>query len=239
MSPLLRPLLLLLRRPSLIVSLAVHGAVVAAAYLTVVPERTVPVASFTAGATFETLLPATAAPLEAPASPDLADALPAAAPDEPVEVVVTDAEPPAPDVPADADATIRIPADLAARPLPFSRARPSAGEPSATPSPRAAMVLPSPRRAGPSGPSPAFSTNALPAYPESARARGVEGETLLRISVLPDGTVGDALVARSSGDPTLDAAALSAARTWRFRPALADGVAVADVFFKSVRFRLL
>jgi TonB family protein len=230
--------LLLLRRPGLIVSLAVHGAAVAAAYLTVVPEPAAPAAGLTAGATFESVLPATAAPLEAPASPDLADALPAAAPEEPAEVVGADAEAPALEAPADADATIRVPADLAARPLPLTR-RPSGGGVPASPAPPAAVLLPSPRRAGPSGPSTALPTNAPPAYPESARARGVEGETLLRITVLSDGTVGDVEVVRTSGDAALDAAALSAARSWRFRPALEAGVPVTDVFFKSVRFRLL
>ena len=232
--------LLLLRRPSLLVSLAVHGAAVVTAYLTVLPGPATPAASFTAGAVFESLVPASVAPLEAPASPDLADALPAAAPEAPAEVVV-EAESPLAEVPASADPTIRIPADLAARPLPLSRTRASGvAEVPASVGAVVTTLLPSPRRAGPggpTGPSVGLAGNVV-SYPESARTRGVEGVTWIRVTVLEDGTVGDVTVEASSGDADLDAAAVAGVRRWRFAPALADGRPTKDVYVTSVRFRL-
>lgn len=58
-----------------------------------------------------------------------------------------------------------------------------------------------------------------PAYPEIARRQGVEGTVILSVKVLVDGRTGEVSVKRSSGDPLLDEAAVTAARDWRFLPA--------------------
>ena len=60
-----------------------------------------------------------------------------------------------------------------------------------------------------------------PAYPEAARRMGIEGDVVLDLSIDAAGRVVDARVAR--GAPPLAAAALDAAKRWRYRPALVDG----------------
>lgn len=76
---------------------------------------------------------------------------------------------------------------------------------------------------------PAVLSNPEPKYPQAARKNGVEGTTYLRIQVLENGAVGDAGVVQTSGDATLDQAAVNAALRWRFVPAknLRTGQAIA------------
>lgn len=62
-----------------------------------------------------------------------------------------------------------------------------------------------------------------PRYPAAALRRGESGEVLLRIEVDPDGLPHAMDIVRSSGSRDLDRAALVAARSWRFRPALRAG----------------
>lgn len=62
-------------------------------------------------------------------------------------------------------------------------------------------------------------SNPKPRYPESARAEGREGTTLLRVTVLPSGRVGEALIERSSGHADLDRSAVEAVMKWTFLPA--------------------
>jgi protein TonB len=59
-----------------------------------------------------------------------------------------------------------------------------------------------------------------PAYPEVARRQGVEGTVVLLVKVLVDGRPGEVRVKRSSGDPLLDEAAVTAIRGWVFLPAM-------------------
>jgi protein TonB len=66
---------------------------------------------------------------------------------------------------------------------------------------------------------------------ESAAAR-----TRLRVLVREDGTVGDVRIVAASGRPDLDAAAATAARSWRFQPARRDGVAIASTVLIWVSF---
>jgi protein TonB len=63
-------------------------------------------------------------------------------------------------------------------------------------------------------------------YTEEARAAGIEGRLVLRVTVDATGLVSDVVVV-SSVDPALDAAAIATVKTWRFRPALACGKPVA------------
>lgn len=55
-----------------------------------------------------------------------------------------------------------------------------------------------------------------PAYPMSARRRGIEGEVELRVDVDADGRPRLVTIARSSGDRQLDSAAAQAVEQWRF-----------------------
>lgn len=58
----------------------------------------------------------------------------------------------------------------------------------------------------------------VPAYPELARAVGIEGRVVVQVVIDSVGMVARADVLSSSGSSLLDAAALEAARGFRFRP---------------------
>lgn len=63
-------------------------------------------------------------------------------------------------------------------------------------------------------------------YTEEARAAGIEGRLVLRVTVDATGQVSD-IVVITGVDPALDAAAIATVKSWRFRPALACGKPVA------------
>lgn len=77
-----------------------------------------------------------------------------------------------------------------------------------------------------------------PRYPETARRQGVEGTTVLKVSVSDKGLVDEVLVERSAGYRDLDLAALEAVRQWRFEPAKQGRQAVAVWVMLPVRFTL-
>jgi protein TonB len=106
-----------------------------------------------------------------------------------------------------------------------------APEPSAPPDPAPAAVLVRAR--------PDYLNNPPPRYPRLARERGWEGTVLLRIEVLPDGTVGAIEVARSSNHRILDETAADAARRWRFTPARLGDETVRSFVEVPVTFRLI
>jgi protein TonB len=62
-----------------------------------------------------------------------------------------------------------------------------------------------------------------PEYPKAAKARKEEGTVTLDVYVLRDGTVGEVMVAHSSGFPDLDEAAVRAARGWHLIPGTDNG----------------
>lgn len=65
-----------------------------------------------------------------------------------------------------------------------------------------------------------------PSYPESARRAGISGTTVVGMTVTTDGSVSSAWVESSSGNSTLDSAAVSAVYSWRFVPAKQNGTPV-------------
>uniref|UniRef100_UPI0040385362 energy transducer TonB n=1 Tax=Dialister succinatiphilus TaxID=487173 RepID=UPI0040385362 len=65
-----------------------------------------------------------------------------------------------------------------------------------------------------------------PAYPESARRAGIFGTTVVGMTVSTDGSVSSAWVESSSGNSTLDSAAVAAVYNWRFVPAKQNGTPV-------------
>ncbi len=77
-----------------------------------------------------------------------------------------------------------------------------------------------------------------PAYPASARQRGLEGRVVVRLVIRADGVPDDIRVAQSSGFDSLDNAAVEAIRQWRFEPARRGGVPVAEERLAPVLFRL-
>ena len=74
------------------------------------------------------------------------------------------------------------------------------------------------RQRGPLDP-PRILAQTEPVYPDSARQSGLEGRVLVRIEILINGLPGEVSVQQSSGSETLDSAAISAVRRWKFMPA--------------------
>ena len=62
-----------------------------------------------------------------------------------------------------------------------------------------------------------------PTYPPEERRRGIEGTTILIVTIDASGTVLDVSVEKSSGNRNLDREAVKAARRWRFNPEQRDG----------------
>ena len=75
---------------------------------------------------------------------------------------------------------------------------------------------------------PRYDLNPHPLYPDVSRRRGQQGTVLLEVAVQADGVVDTVSVSQSSGYKSLDRAALTAVRRWRFRPATSAGLAVAS-----------
>ena len=80
--------------------------------------------------------------------------------------------------------------------------------------------------------------NPKPTYPAFARRLGHEGRVIIRVRVLPTGSVGAADIARSSGYAVLDEAALATIKRWRFRPAQQSGQMVDATLDVPISFRL-
>jgi protein TonB len=78
-----------------------------------------------------------------------------------------------------------------------------------------------------------------PEYPPASRRAGEEGTVQLQVLVLESGRAGEVKVARSSGFPKLDEAAINEVkRNWRFVPGKEDGKPVAMWHTFAVTFRL-
>ncbi len=142
---------------------------------------------------------------------------------EPVkEVVAEEPVPPAP-VPPVAESTI----DTATE----------ASSVESTPSPAAREVEPpavTPPKIGNAG----HLKNPPPRYPRLSRRLGEEGEVILVLWVLADGTVSEVEVETSSGYPRLDKAALKAVKRWRYTPATRNGEAIAYRYRQPVQFSM-
>jgi protein TonB len=77
-----------------------------------------------------------------------------------------------------------------------------------------------------------------PPYPPAARRLGEQGVAVVSVYVLPNGQVGDARIAASSGFQRLDATALEHARRWRLLPATRDAAPYAEWYSVRVVFRI-
>ncbi len=85
---------------------------------------------------------------------------------------------------------------------------------------------------------PLYRSNPRPDYPMASKRRREEGEVRVAVTVGPDGRPLRVSLAKSSGHPLLDQAAVDAVRTWTFEPARASGVAVTSEVVVPVRFSL-
>jgi TonB family protein len=70
---------------------------------------------------------------------------------------------------------------------------------------------------------PLYRENVPPVYPEIARIRGYEGIVLVAAEILPDGSVGNMKIRKSSGHAILDQSAVAAVKPWKFEPAKKSG----------------
>ncbi len=77
-----------------------------------------------------------------------------------------------------------------------------------------------------------------PEYPSEARSRGISGFVVLRLLVGLAGTVEDIKIEQSEPRGFFDSAALKAARSWRFEPALHKGSAIVAWTNQKIKFEL-
>lgn len=91
---------------------------------------------------------------------------------------------------------------------------------------------------GPSAALPRVRHRPAPVYPLAARRRGHAGTSAIRLRIAADGRVIEARVHRSAGDDSLDAAAVSAVRRWRFDPASPGVDRSRQWFLVPIEFRL-
>ena len=78
-----------------------------------------------------------------------------------------------------------------------------------------------------------------PLYPPACVRRGEEGAVTLEWRVLADGHCGWVKVIKSSGNETLDGAAIEAVKKASYRPARVLGIAVESVVIKNFRFQII
>lgn len=77
-----------------------------------------------------------------------------------------------------------------------------------------------------------------PYYPAQSVRLNEQGRVVLRVEMGEDGRVSSAEVKTPSGFPRLDAAAVSAVKTWRCKPVIRNGVAVPAVALQPFVFVL-
>jgi len=73
-------------------------------------------------------------------------------------------------------------------------------------------------------------------YPEEAKAAGIQGVVVMRITIGEDGSVTNVVVLRSV--PMLDEAAIESVLQWRYQPTLLNGVPVEVEMTATVNFAL-
>lgn len=91
---------------------------------------------------------------------------------------------------------------------------------------------------GPEGPAPVLIGLDRPEYPTLARRLHVEGDVVMRLSVDAAGKVTGVELVKGLGKGGIDDAAMAAARTARFHPAVRNGTPVASRFLLVIPFRL-
>lgn len=84
----------------------------------------------------------------------------------------------------------------------------------------------------------AYLNNPRPNYPAAARRRGDQGTVYVRVLVTANGHAGSVGLEKSSGHPSLDEAALTAVKSWRFVPAKQGDKAIDSPYVVPLVFRL-
>lgn len=117
----------------------------------------------------------------------------------------------------------------------------TAPAPPAPPSPPVQQATPAPEAPAPVTPprtDAAHLNNPAPQYPALSRRLGEQGRVMLDVYILPDGSVGEIKLNRSSGFPRLDNAALQAVKTWKYVPAKRGDTAIPFWYVQPVSFVL-
>ncbi|MCQ8896692.1 energy transducer TonB [Limnobacter humi] len=138
-------------------------------------------------------------------------------------------EQPKPSTPAIAPAIAPEPAPLTAATAP---AQPQAQAVSPSAPPQDTQTITPPRTDA------AHLNNPPPAYPALSRRLGEQGRVLVDVYILPDGSVGDLKLNKSSGFGRLDDAAMTAVKQWKFVPAKRGGQPIAFWYVQPVSFVL-
>jgi protein TonB len=84
----------------------------------------------------------------------------------------------------------------------------------------------------------AYLNNPAPRYPVRAFRDRAEGTVVVRAEILANGLSGRVELQTSSGFDSLDDAAMSTIKKWRFKPATVDGKAIAQWVTIPITFRL-
>ncbi|WP_428311193.1 energy transducer TonB [Hydrocarboniphaga sp.] len=77
-----------------------------------------------------------------------------------------------------------------------------------------------------------------PTYPRQAARDGIEGYVKIQFTVNADGTVREAKVLESKPRGVFDAAAISSALRWKFKPKVVDGKPVDQRGVQTINFKL-
>ncbi len=80
--------------------------------------------------------------------------------------------------------------------------------------------------------------NPAPVYPRTSRRRGEEGVVMLDVFILPDGSVGELRLRKSSGHKRLDDTAMEAVRQWQYQPAMRGDKAISFWYVQPLEFFL-
>jgi protein TonB len=110
--------------------------------------------------------------------------------------------------------------------------------PPAPPAPAAPPAPPAPAPVVGAREGANYQKNPRPPYPALAVRKGWEGQTVLRVQVLPNGRPGTISVQTSSGRDVLDEAAIEAVKGWTFVPATQGGLAITGWVNVPIVFRL-
>lgn len=140
-------------------------------------------------------------------------------------------QPPLPKAPSSERAVTAPPPEPPSPPQPATAAVAQAPAPAPEPKEAAAPVTP-PRADA------AMLNNPAPAYPALSRRLREEGRVLFDVYILPDGSVGQIKLKRSSGFPRLDEAALEAVRRWRYIPAKRGNEPIPYWYVQPLDFQL-
>lgn len=77
-----------------------------------------------------------------------------------------------------------------------------------------------------------------PSYPRDAAMKGIEGYVKVMLTILPDGSVGDAKVIEANPPRIFNREAIRAVLRWKFKPRIVDGQAVSRQAEQTIDFSL-